>query len=302
MRTPSSMIGVILGIVALMVVGMLASTFGGLWMGGRVFDDPASAASSVGSMIVWMVLPPLLITGAGIAAIFWVFRRFRRSNAALLRSGIPGTATVLSLRDTGTTINRVNAVVELGLQVAIPGRAPYQVKIETMIGRMNWGSVQPGAQLAVRVDPANARHIAIDWNGGAASSLQAAMATPAAVMSGAAFMTPGARDAFRVAAVRSAADIVAQGRPAEAIIQSMAHTGATVAQMAPAGAYAPDMADDPMVRISLRVEPPDSAPFTTDGLFRVPKAKLGLLTLGGRVPVAVIAGDRNSATIDWARL
>ena len=62
------------------------------------------------------------------------------------------------------------------------------------------------------------------------------------------------------------------------------------------------MADDPMVRITLRVEPPGSAPFVTDGMFRVPRAKLGMLTLGGRVPVAVVSGERNSATIDWARL
>jgi hypothetical protein len=285
-----------------MVLGMVVATFGGLWMGKRLFDDPANIAAGTLSVVLWTVVPMLLVTAVGLAAIFMVFNRFRRGDQALLRSGIAGTATVLSMRDTGTTINRVNAVVELGLLVALPGRAPYQARLETMIGRMNWGSVQPGTQLAVRVDPTDATRIAIDWGGGAASPLHAAMATPAAVMAGATFTTPGAQDAFRVAAVRSAADIVAQGRPAEAVIQSLAHTGATVAQMAPPGAYAPDMADDPMVRISLRVEPPGGAPFTTDGLFRVPKAKLGLLALGGRVPVAVIAGDRASATIDWARL
>jgi hypothetical protein len=296
------MIRAILLIVALMVLGIIVATFGGMWMGKRLLDDPANIASGTLSLVLWTVLPILLVTGLGLVAIFMVFNRFRRGDQALLRNGIAGTATVLSVRDTGTTINRVNAVVELGLQVAVPGRAPYPARLETMIGRMNWGGVQPGTQLSVRVDPADANRIAIDWGGGAAGPLQAAMATPAAVMSGAAFMTPGAQDAFRVAAVRSAADIVAQGRPAEAVIQSLAHTGATVAQMAPPGAYTPDMADDPMVRITLRVEPSGGAPFTTDGLFRVPKAKLGLLALGGRVPVAVIAGDRDSATIDWARL
>lgn len=296
------MIRTILLIVALMVVAIMVATFGGLRMGERLLDDPANIATGTLSVILWTVLPILLVTIVGVVAIMMVFRRFLRGNRALLRSGISGTATVLSLRDTGTTVNRVNAVVELGLMVALPGRAPYQAKLETMIGRMNWGGVQPGMQLAVRVDPTDLSRITIDWGGAAASPLHAAMATPAAAMAGAAFMIPGTQDAFRVAAVRSAADIVAQGRPAEAVIQSMAHTGATVAQMAPAGAYTPDMADDPMVRITLRVEPSGGAPFTTDGLFRVPKAKLGQLTLGGRVPVAVISGDRASATIDWARL
>lgn len=302
MRKPSTMIGVILGIAALMVLGMVVTAVEGLRMGERAFEDPANPAPAVASMMQWIVVPMVLITVVAIAAVFWVFRRFLSGNQALLRNGIPGTATVLSVRDTGATINRVNAVVELGLRVTIPGRPPYQTMLETMVGRMNWGSVQPGTQLAVRVDPANAQHIAIDWKGGVAAPLQAAMATPAAVMAGTAFTTPGAQDAFRVAGVRSAADIVAQGRPAQGVIQSMAHTGATVAQMAPAGSYAPEVADDPMVRLSLRVESPDGASFTTDGLFRVPKAKLGLLTLGGRVPVAVISGDRDSATIDWARL
>lgn len=302
MRTPSSMIRTILLIVALMVVGIIIATFGGLRMGERMLDDPANIAAGTLSVILWTVLPILLVTAIGVAAILMVFRRFQRGDQALLRNGVAGTAAVLSVRDTGTTINRVNAVVELGLLVTLPGRAPYQAKLETMIGRMNWGGVQPGMQLAVGVDPADPGRIAIDWGGGSAMPPQAAMATPAAVMAGAAFMTPGAQGAFRVAAVRSAADIVAQGRPAEAVIQSMAHTGATVAQMALAGAYTPDMADDPMVRITLRVEPSGGAPFTTDGLFRVPRAKLGQLTLGGRVPVAHIAGDRDSATIDWARL
>ncbi|MGE0424506.1 MAG: hypothetical protein AB7O88_19760 [Reyranellaceae bacterium] len=292
MRTPSSMISVVLAVIALMVIGMVAATFGGLWMIERVLSDPADAVPSVLSSILLMAIPLLLITAAGVAACIWVFRRFRRGNDALLRTGIAGTATVLSLRDTGTTINRVHAVVELGLLVAIPGRAPYQARAETMVARMNWGSVQPGMQLSVRVDPADATRIAIDWNGGAG----------APAMAGAAMGAAGARQAFQVAAVRSAADIVARGQPADAIIQSMAHTGATVAQMAPAGSYAPDMADDPMVRITLRVEPPGGAPFVTDGMFRVPRAKLGMLTLGGRVPVAVISGERNSATIDWARL
>ncbi|MBX3502206.1 MAG: hypothetical protein KF889_22430 [Alphaproteobacteria bacterium] len=296
------MITVVLAIVVLMMLGMVVATFSGMRMIDRAIENPADAVPSMMSSVVWMALPPLLITALGIAAFVWVIRRFRHGDQALLRNGVAGTATVLSVRDTGTTINRVHAVVELGLLVTIAGRTPFNVKTETMIARMNWGRVRPGMQLAVRVDPANNSRIAIDWSGGAANPLLAAMATPAAVAGGAAYMTPGAQDAFRVAAVRSAADIVAQGRPAEAVIQSLAHTGATVAQMAPPGAYAPDMADDPMVRITLRVEPPGGAPFTTDGLFRVPKAKLGMLALGGRVPVAVISGDRDSATIDWARL
>lgn len=137
MRTPSSMIRTILLIVALMVVGIIIATFGGLRMGERMLDDPANIAAGTLSVILWTVLPILLVTAIGVAAILMVFRRFQRGDQALLRNGVAGTAAVLSVRDTGTTINRVNAVVELGLLVTLPGRAPYQAKLETMIGRMN---------------------------------------------------------------------------------------------------------------------------------------------------------------------
>ena len=155
MRTPSSMISVVLAVVALMVFGMIAATFGGLWMIERVLADPADAVPSVLSSILLMVIPLLLITVAGVAACIWVFRRFRRGNDALLRTGIAARLSVL-LRDTGTTSTA--CMPSSSSACSSPSRpAPYQARAETMVARMNWGSVQPGMQLSVRVDPPTPR-------------------------------------------------------------------------------------------------------------------------------------------------
>ncbi|MBE2317031.1 hypothetical protein DVA67_013700 [Solirubrobacter sp. CPCC 204708] len=68
--------------------------------------------------------------------------------------GLPGHATITTLRDTGTSIND-NPLVELGLEVTLDGRAPYAVTHQQVISRLAVGGFQPGATVPVRVDPAD---------------------------------------------------------------------------------------------------------------------------------------------------
>lgn len=70
---------------------------------------------------------------------------------ALLATGRPGTATVRSLRDTGTTVND-NPVVELDLEVTVDGLAPYDVRHRQTISRLAVPGFQPGLTVPVRVD------------------------------------------------------------------------------------------------------------------------------------------------------
>jgi hypothetical protein len=69
-------------------------------------------------------------------------------------NGIPGQATITTIRDTGTTIND-NPLVELGLNVTLEGRAPYDVTHRQVISRLFVANFQPGTTVPVKVDPAD---------------------------------------------------------------------------------------------------------------------------------------------------
>lgn len=66
--------------------------------------------------------------------------------------GRVGTATVMALRDTGTTINE-DPQVELDLQVTLEGVSPYMVTHRQVISRLAVAGFQPGATVPVKVDP-----------------------------------------------------------------------------------------------------------------------------------------------------
>lgn len=281
--------------------------------------DPAQIMSTIGGTIVWTVVPIVLITVVGLALFFFFMRRVMGGNARLVASGIPGTALVLDVRDTGVTINQVNAVLEARLQVTIPGQAPYETTAEVTLGRMSWGALQPGMTVAVKVDPKRPERVAIDWaQGGNGGALAAALQRVGGMMQtggaarmnvgapgrvatpGGNFQIPGVAGAMQANTVREAADVIEQGERAEGTIQAVSHTGATAGQMVPG--VEPEKADDPMVFVQMQVRPRKGADFAAQGIYRVPKHKLTALSIGRRVPVAYLPGQPQSATIDWSRV
>jgi hypothetical protein len=321
MRSTSKMLllfGLVFIVVAggiMFVVWHMTSTITGSAM--RT-TDPASMMSGIGNMIVWTVVPIVAITVVGLAVFFFFVRRIMGGDRRTLTSGIAGTALVLGVRDTGITINNVNAVLEARLQVTLPGRPPYETTTEVTLGRTSWGALQPGMTVAVKVDPANHARVAIDWGGAADGGLAGLMQSLGAQMQagggahmnvgdtgvvstpGGSFAVPGVAGAMQAKTVRDAADVVANGERAEGTIQSVSDTGATAGQMVP-GIEA-EKAGDPMVFVAMQVKPRNGAPFAAQGIYRVPKHKLGALAIGRRVAVSYLPGQPGSATIDWARV
>jgi hypothetical protein len=87
----------------------------------------------------------------------------RGSSAAVLGSGIPGTATVLGTFDPPPASDIDAPLWGLALRVEInDGRPPYEVRLATVYPP---GTSQPsrGARLAVKVDPEEPRRVAVDW-------------------------------------------------------------------------------------------------------------------------------------------
>lgn len=104
-----------------------------------------------------------------IIAIVIVVRLFRNSarNQHLIQNGVPATAVVLELHDTGMTIND-NPQVELVLDVLPANRPPFRATTRTMISRLHTSQVQPGMQVLVKYDPSDPSKIALAGFTGAA--------------------------------------------------------------------------------------------------------------------------------------
>lgn len=81
----------------------------------------------------------------------------------VLRSGVDGTATINALAEGGRA-NEYRTLVYLELMVSVPGTEPYEVKTGEFITPVSAGSVAPGRELVVKVDPADGSRVAVDWD------------------------------------------------------------------------------------------------------------------------------------------
>lgn len=86
--------------------------------------------------------------------------------ARLLAEGRPGTARLVAVRDTGTTIGtgaQDNPVAELDLDVRLDGRDPYRATVTQLIPRLAVGRLVPGSELPVKVDRNDPQKLVVDW-------------------------------------------------------------------------------------------------------------------------------------------
>jgi hypothetical protein len=217
-----------------------------------------------------------------------------------VRHGIPGTAQVISVQDTGVTVNNLNMVVKLGLLVSIGGHAPYQAEVRHVLrGRTAWGSIQPGMTFPVKVDPNDMSTVAIDASPMAAALAGFSAAAPPPSAAGV-FSAPSPSASGQPQIITmSAADIIARGVKLDGTLISAAATGMTAGQ-AVAGLPS-EQADDPIVHVVFSYRPPGSSELRQEALVRVPDGKSHLLVPGSTVPVAVLPDAPSTATIDWTR-
>jgi hypothetical protein len=82
-------------------------------------------------------------------------------NKKVRENGIPASATVLEIWDTGVRYND-NPVVGLLLQVTLLDGKTYQAETRNVISIVHICQVQPGSVLPVKVDPDNHSLVALD--------------------------------------------------------------------------------------------------------------------------------------------
>jgi hypothetical protein len=78
----------------------------------------------------------------------------------LQANGHDGIATITAVRDTGMSVNE-NPSIEMDLQVQVGGGAPYAVTHQQVVSRIAIANFQPGASVAVKVDPADPQSLIV---------------------------------------------------------------------------------------------------------------------------------------------
>lgn len=108
-----------------------------------------------------IAVPIMLFAG------FFVVRLLRNSarNSAILSTGEPAQAVIISAADTGVTVNDCPQA-RLTLEVRPAGRQPYLAETTFLVGRLQIGMIMPGMTVQVRFDPADPSRVAVESLGG----------------------------------------------------------------------------------------------------------------------------------------
>ncbi|WP_214415497.1 hypothetical protein [Sphaerisporangium fuscum] len=85
------------------------------------------------------------------------------NNQDLIGTGVPATALITGMRDTGTSVND-QVVVAFDMQVQPEGGQPYPVSHRQILPRLLMGGVLPGRTVRVWSDPSDPTRLIIDWS------------------------------------------------------------------------------------------------------------------------------------------
>lgn len=138
--------------LALLAPGVVSLSAGILDPSKRTDDGMSLSAWGAG----WLGIIVLVHAG-----LFGYLHLRNRRAAWFERHGLPARATILAAEFTGTEVNLMPEI-ELDLEVALPGEAPYSVRHACCMSPLSLAALQPGARLKVRVDPRNRKRIMLD--------------------------------------------------------------------------------------------------------------------------------------------
>jgi hypothetical protein len=245
------------------------------------------------------------------------------SNPARMRQqGIAGRGTIVSIAETGMTINSLNAVFRFGLAVEVPGRPPYQVEISQAVPRVALGMIAPGRVVAVWVDQVDPSKVAIDFSIPAPSAPQvvglpgqgspmapmapmapipAPMAAPAmAAAAGVMEIDPSQVAATLAANPNAHIEAVnPQVSSAQAILDTGVPGRATVVNTFDLNMTTPD--GDPVVGYVLNVQPQNGgAPYQVTLGHRTPRSLGRTPSAGAQLAVKIDPADAQQVAIDWS--
>ncbi len=150
--------------------GSTMGKYSRLWLiitGGILLAVGVGMAVTLGNIIY--AGPMMVITGGILAAVGLLLIVIglivgRRAAAVdqILATGIPGTAQIMGMTQTGMYLNE-QPQIELNLLVTVPGRPPYAATHKSFVPFILLGRLGSGAPLSVKVDPVDPQKLVVDW-------------------------------------------------------------------------------------------------------------------------------------------
>ena len=145
------LISLIFDVAVIGVVIFLFLRGNGIW---AITSNTTGTNSEGGQWVVFIVPGILIIVGISLLPFL------RTLFPVTIKNGVTAEATVLSVWDTGVSIND-NPQVGMLLDVR-PSMAPaFQAQAKKLVSRINTGAIQPGMKVQVLYDPANPKRIEV---------------------------------------------------------------------------------------------------------------------------------------------
>lgn len=121
-----------------------------LLAGGSIVTILTVCGGSLISLAVTVVLAVVIIR---------VIRKTMGQDRDIVENGIPASAKILSVRQTGVMLND-QPQVEFLLEVHPPSGMPYQTQAKAVVSLVSIPQFQPGAEVAVKIHPTDQSKVA----------------------------------------------------------------------------------------------------------------------------------------------
>jgi hypothetical protein len=258
----------------------------GMWIGiigGLIGIIVAIVAvlSTAGSSGPFITIGILALFGGMFYLFYRLFFKPMINAARLQKTGLPGKATILEVRDTGITINN-NPQVKLMLEVKNSYGQKYNAQCRVLVSRINPNMFMPGMEIPVLIDPKNEQNIVIDYKTGN----QQTTGTAAAAASQLAQPDVAALEAALAQLQKDNDAILQTGKPARAIIKKYTWLGAYV------------NGNNPYAELELEVLPENAAAFSGKARGAFSEASLPKYQPGCEIFVKYDLYDNSKVAID----
>ena len=252
----------------------------GIWIGiiGGIVGllvGVGAVISTAGSMGIYMGIGMLVLFGGMFYLFYRLFFKPMINASRLQKTGLPGKARILEVRDTGVTINN-NPQVKLILEVKNSLGQKYTTETRALVSRINPGAYVPGMEVPVKIDPKNEMNVVLDFSGSTQSSAS----------TGFGGVNKEQLQAELEQLQKDNDALMASGRPARAIIKKNTFLGANV------------NGNNPYVELELEVLPENAASFSGKAKGVISEASLTKYQPGCTVFVKYDLYDNSKLVID----
>ncbi len=254
----------------------------GMWIGiiggliGLIVGIGAVIATA-GSSAPFITILMIVVFGGMFYLFYRLFFKPMINTARLQKTGLPGKATILEVKDTGVTINN-NPQVKLMLEVKNSYGQKYNTQCRVLVSRINPNMFMPGMEVPVLIDPKNEQNVVIDYRAGKQPTTSAAssLAQP----------NTAALEAELLQLQKDNDAILQSGRPARAIIKKYTWLGAYI------------NGNNPYAELELEVLPENAAAFSGKARGAFSEASLPKYQPGCEIYVKYDLYDNSKVAID----